>query len=276
MINIQDQLEAASRRADILSRVEDSIREIQLQKHEMEIVGRAKDEFLSNMSHEMKTPLNGILGAIQILKTELGDSSKVMELLEVIERSSYSLSLLMDDLLDLSRIQAGSLELEINRLNLRSVVNSAIQIVEPRAEKKNIFIELEYDDRISSTLLGDASRVRQVLINFLSNGVKFTSKGKVSCKVVCLQDLSREQKIAIEVQDTGIGIDKEHLGNIFDSFYQGDSSHTRQYGGTGMGLSISKRLIEAMGGRINVSSQVGAGSKFKVDFILKKWKGKVI
>jgi two-component system sensor histidine kinase/response regulator len=229
--------------------------------HEEAIQGsRLKSEFVANMSHEIRTPLNGVIGMAGLLSdTEL--DSEQREFADAVRTSGEALMAVIEDILDFSKIEAGKLELDRQPFDVRQLVESACTMLAARADEKGIELMSWIDDGVAERALGDGPRLRQVLVNLLTNAVKFTAAGEVIVRVTAVDDASRPG-LRFEVRDTGIGIDGSVTEEVFDSFAQADSSTTRRYGGTGLGLTISKRLVELMGGQIGVHSTVGEGSTF--------------
>jgi len=208
------------------------------------------------MSHEIRTPMNGVIGFTNLL---LGTalSTKQLEYASIIESSGQSLLQLINSILDLSKIEAGKLELENTPFNLSEIATSVVRLLVPQATEKKIEFRLDYPREVPHQLVGDASRVRQVLLNLIGNALKFTSAGSVYVAV-----RANDSDVRITVSDTGVGIPAKKLAILFKKFTQADSSTTRQYGGSGLGLAISKRLVELMGGNIGVESTEGCGSSF--------------
>ncbi len=223
---------------------------------------KAKDLFLANMSHEIRTPLNGIVGFTQLLKTTPlnGDQE---EFVHVIEESSEHLLNIVSDILDLSKIKAEKIEIEEVAFNLIDKVESAIETYGAKALQKDIDLSVYTDPSLPDTLIGDPTRVSQVLVNLVSNAIKFTNNyGEVSVFCERVQETEREIAVKFSVKDTGIGIAPEQQKRIFESFSQADSSTTRKFGGTGLGLSISNKLVELMGGKLEIESLPGEGATF--------------
>lgn len=231
------------------------------EKARAEEASRVKSEFLAMLSHELRTPLNGILGMTDLaLATRL--STEQREYLQLVRASGESLLVLLNDLLDLTKIEAGALALNPVEFNLReSLVDAARPIFVP-IRTKSLGYECRVSDAIPKTVVGDGMRLRQVMVNLLGNAVKFTESGSVQVDVTVSAFEGGRLDLIFEVRDSGIGISIEQQEKIFEAFRQADSSTTRKYGGTGLGLAISRRLVEMMGGRIWVESAPGHGSSF--------------
>jgi signal transduction histidine kinase/DNA-binding response OmpR family regulator len=236
-------------------------RQLEIKKQEAERATQAKSDFLATMSHEIRTPLNAIIGMADVLSaTPL--SSDQQKCVDVFQRNGVSLLNLINDILDLSKVEAGRVDLEATEMDLREVIARAMEVVEVRATAKALSLRQVISPGVPLQLIGDPNRLRQIIINLLGNSIKFTDHGGLEVRVEPDPDDRRPGRLRFGISDTGIGIPPDKLGLIFDSFAQADSSTTRKYGGTGLGLAISKQLVELMDGRIWVESRVGVGSVF--------------
>jgi signal transduction histidine kinase/CheY-like chemotaxis protein len=226
----------------------------------------AKSEFLTNMSHEMRTPLNAIMGLAHILGKSHPLTKAQKDYIGTLRLSADSLLTLINELLDIAKIETGTIELEHIRFNLLDLLNEALTMMNIRAREKGVELVMESDPALHSypAYYGDPARLRQIIVNLLSNAIKFTEKGKVTLRVKVASHSTERTNLTLAVIDNGIGIAKEKHASIFETFTQADASTTRKFGGTGLGLAICKQLVEHMNGKISVSSSEGKGSTFTV------------
>ena len=233
-------------------------------RKQAESATRAKTDFLAVVSHELRTPLNGVLGMAHLLE-DAQFTTEQQGYLNAIHSNGQSLLNLINEILDFSKIEAGKMELAREEFPLRSVLEESVDAVWPAAMAKDVRLMLRLADDLPLRVIGDAGRLRQILLNLLSNGVKFTEQGEVELSVQGGRVTNGRRRLHFSVKDTGIGLSPEQLAPLFQPFTQADSTNARRFGGTGLGLSIVKRMVELMGGNIEVSSELGKGSTFRFD-----------
>jgi signal transduction histidine kinase/ActR/RegA family two-component response regulator/HPt (histidine-containing phosphotransfer) domain-containing protein len=253
------------------ARLIDELRErtdaAEVARAEAEAANEAKSTFLATMSHEIRTPMNGVLGMMEVLERQgLGDEQ--LPLVATMRESAQALLRIIDDVLDFSKIEAGKLEFEETTFSLSGLVAGAIDTLRPQAAAKDLAIAAEIEPGSDDALVGDPTRIRQILFNLLSNAVKFTQHGEIVVRAGTAPLGGGQTRVMLAVKDTGIGLDAAQRARLFEPFSQADSSTTRRYGGTGLGLSIVRRLAELMGGEVEVDSAAGEGSTFAVTLIL--------
>lgn len=236
---------------------------------------KAKQQFLSNMSHEIRTPMNAIIGFTKVvLKTGL--TAKQKEYLTAIKMSGDALIVLINDILDLAKVDAGKMTFEETAFKMASSISAMLHLFETKIQEKNLKLVKEYDSNIPEVLVGDPVRLHQIILNLVSNSVKFTSEGKITVSVHLLEEDEQTATIEFAISDTGIGITTAKITRIFENFQQASSDTSRLYGGTGLGLAIVKQLVESQGGSIHVESKPDIGSKFSFVLSFKKTKGKAV
>ena len=243
--------------------------ENKIQRQKAEIANRSKSQFLANMSHEIRTPINGVLGMLTLLSdTQLSQTQRHFSKLATV--SAETLLHLINDILDFSKIEAGKLDIENVAFNLTDCIDETVQTMAIKAQMKDIEVIVDSTALIDEYVIGDPSRLKQIISNLLSNAIKFTDKGEINIKVKTTEIDSTHLKLLVNVSDTGIGIPTQKCADLFDAFTQVDTSTTREYGGTGLGLTIVKQLCQLMGGDIEVKSKQGQGSQFIFHLTLDK------
>jgi len=243
------------------------LKRIQEARSKAEEANLAKTAFLANMSHEIRTPLNGIAGVVDLLRTTTL-SSQQGELVGLLLHSTSVLRSLVDDVLDITKIESGRITIEVAPFDLHACINGLMQLLRPHAQAKGLTLNAFVDPALEYQLKGDSHHLRQILLNLLGNAIKFTERGKVNLVVGLQRETESAVTARFEVSDTGIGIAPAALANIFERFVQADQSTTRKYGGTGLGTTIAKQLVELMGGNIGVESVLGKGSTFWLELPL--------
>ncbi len=252
--------------ADRTRELEETVEELRLARDRAEEANRAKSRFLANMSHEIRTPMIGVLGMTELLFNS-GLNERQRKLAETVFKSGESLLEILNDLLDLSRIEAGRMELAEEDFDVAEVAEAVVALLRDGAERKGLRFELDLDAEMPTEVRGDSGRFRQILVNLVGNAIKFTEEGRVALRIAPVRDDAGGDRTdsclyRIEVEDTGIGIPAEMQERIFDSFVQADETMTRQYGGTGLGLAIVRQLVGMMEGEIQLESRPGAGTRF--------------
>ena len=259
--------EIESINADLEGRISERTQQLFEAKCEAEIANNAKSLFLANMSHEIRTPLNAVLGLCYLLqKTDLTELQS--DYVQKADSAAHFLLGILNDILDFSKVEAGKLDLEEVDFTIDDLLKNVGTIVSVQAQERGLDLKIDENNAGGLALRGDPLRLQQVLMNLTSNAIKFTEAGKVTISVRALEQLDDRVRLLFSVKDTGPGLSRDQVGRLFEAFHQADSSTTRRYGGTGLGLVICKRLIQLMGGDIGVDSMLGQGSNFYFEIVL--------
>lgn len=257
-----------------ISLVRNSVSVAESQRQLAERASEAKSHFLSSMSHEIRTPMNGIIGMSDMLAKSNLDPTK-QRYAQIVNRSARSLLTVLNDILDISKLEANTVRLERQPINPMRLIVQTVEVFGSDCSEKGIDLSLEVDPALDMKVLGDPTRISQILVNLVGNAVKFTMKGGVSVRGLMLREEEDQVTLRLEVEDTGIGFEPDAAADLFDGFHAVDKETRRKFGGTGLGLAIVKRLCEAMGGSVNALGSPGSGALFTVDLILPKYEGRL-
>jgi PAS domain S-box-containing protein len=268
-IDVNKQFLAEEQIKQLNAQLREHVKQLEIARDKALESSALKSAFVANISHEIRTPLSGILGMNELLLgSELNTDQRILA--ETVHESSLSLLTVLNDILDLSKIEAGKMSFEYAPFNLPWVVQDSIRLMSAAAGAKNIALNVQFDDKTPKSVVGDSERLRQVLLNLIGNAVKFTQKGGITVEVRVERETADEFRVRFSVKDTGIGISAEDRKYLFVPFAQVDNSSTRRVGGTGLGLTICKKLVNGMGGEIGVESEQGVGSTFSFSLPLRK------
>ena len=271
-VSYQKQIEKELTEAKVFAELATGIAEVAQEKAESAM--KAKQQFLANMSHEIRTPMTAIIGFSKVaLKTDL--TEKQREYISAIKTSSDSLLVLINDILDLAKVDAGKMTFEQTAFKMESDISAMLNLFDLKFKEKNLELIKEYDSNIPKILLGDSVRLNQIILNLVSNAIKFTTKGKITVSVRLISEDEDKTTIEFSVSDTGIGLAENMISTIFENFQQATSSTARLFGGTGLGLAIVKQLVERQGGTINVKSKINEGSTFSFLLSFQKTKAEI-
>ncbi|MBL8429195.1 MAG: PhnD/SsuA/transferrin family substrate-binding protein [Dechloromonas sp.] len=256
----RDALELEKHRQNLENLVQQRTEQLEIARQAAEASSRSKSAFLANMSHEIRTPLNAVLGMVHLLRRDNPTQNQI-DRLDKIDSASQHLLAVLNDILDISKIEAGKLQLDETTVDINNILRRVVSVLGERAREKGLLLRTESDD-FRWTLIGDPTRITQCLINYTANAIKFTENGTVTLRAHLVLEDSDKVMLRFEVEDTGIGVAEDSIPRLFGIFEQADASTTRKFGGTGLGLAITRRLAELMGGGVGVSSQLGKGSRF--------------